>query len=225
MFRFLVKFFKILTIACLIGVSLRIVEVAFYKKDNIEEQEVAQVINDNIVVEDNEIIAITQEQDNVENIEKKDIKEAEQTATNVNKNEETNKKQETSSNKQKEVVEEKQEISKKENVQEIPKQEEIEIKEETQTEENYTEFEVEVAENKECEGNNHGIGVGNSNKWFNTKDEAIAEYRAEIKKWGDLWTDKENPISNEEYYKNCPYGYEIWNCMFCGKWTLNYYYD
>ncbi len=101
----------------------------------------------------------------------------------------------------------------------------IEKKEKQTTTESYTEVKVEIAEKKECEGNNHGMSVGNTGMWFNTKDEAISTYKAEIKKWGDLWTDKENPISNEEYYKNCPYGYEIWSCPYCGKWTLNYYLD
>lgn len=75
----------------------------------------------------------------------------------------------------------------------------------------------------QCTETKHGIEVGNSNKWFNTKEEAIALYDAEIKKWGNLWTSFQ--IENEEYYANCPYGYEIWSCLFCGKWTINFYYN
>ena len=43
----------------------------------------------------------------------------------------------------------------------------------------------------------------NSN-WYNSKVEAIAIYNAEIKKWGDKWTNYE--IDNDTYYKNCPSG-------------------
>ena len=122
-------------------------------------------------------------------------------------------------------TDEKQVESNNSNISETIKKEDItEVKEEIKKEESYTEIEVDVAEKKECNGNNHGIGVGNSGKWFNSKDEAISTYRAKIKEWEDKWTDKDNPISDDEYYNNCPCGYEIWTCMYCGKWTLNYYY-
>ncbi len=71
--------------------------------------------------------------------------------------------------------------------------------------------------------NNHAIAVGNSNKWFNSKEEAIKLFDAEIKKWGKLWTS--NQIQDEEYYLKCPYGYEIYTCPFCEKWTINFYYN
>lgn len=122
-----------------------------------------------------------------------------------------------------EIVETKTEEKKQEN--KVAEEVKQETKTEEKREEGYTEQVVTIAEKKECEGNKHGMNVGNTGMWFNTKDEAISTYKAEIKKWGDLWTDKENPISNEEYYKNCPYGYEIWSCPYCGKWTLNYYLD
>lgn len=125
----------------------------------------------------------------------------------------------------KQVTEEKQTNSSNDTLSEtMDKQENEIVDEKIETEEKYTEIEVSVAEKKECIGNNHGIGVGNSGQWFNTKDEAVATYRAEIKEWEDKWTDKENPISDDEYYNNCPCGYEVWTCMYCGKWTLNYYY-
>lgn len=105
---------------------------------------------------------------------------------------------------------------------ETPKQQEtIKVKDTTNTEEQYTEIEVSVAEKKECDGNKHGISSGNTGLWFETKDKAIEKYKAEIKIWGDKWTNDE--ISDDEYYKNCPYGYESWSCPYCGKWTLNYY--
>ena len=73
-----------------------------------------------------------------------------------------------------------------------------------------------------CDGSNHGIGVGNSNKWFNTQQEAINYFDGIQKIWGDKWERFE--IDSETYDKNCPYGYEVWTCPFCGKWTINFYY-
>lgn len=74
-----------------------------------------------------------------------------------------------------------------------------------------------------CTNNsNHGMDVGNSNKWFSTKDEAIAYYNNQISYWGKKWENFE--IDDNIYYKNCPYGYEIWSCMYCSKWSINFYY-
>ena len=73
-----------------------------------------------------------------------------------------------------------------------------------------------------CIGSNHGVGVGNSNKWFNTQQEAINYFDGIQKTWGDKWERFE--IDSETYDKNCPYGYEVWSCPFCGKWTINFYY-
>ena len=70
--------------------------------------------------------------------------------------------------------------------------------------------------------NNHGMNVGNSGKLFNSKQEAINYYDSIIKTWGDKWENFE--IDSETYDKNCPYGYEVWTCPFCGKWTINFYY-
>lgn len=61
-----------------------------------------------------------------------------------------------------------------------------------------------------------------SNGWYNTKAEAEAIYNAEIKKWGDKWTNYE--IDNDTYYKNCPSGYEVFSCPYCNKWTINLFY-
>lgn len=73
-----------------------------------------------------------------------------------------------------------------------------------------------------CDGSNHGIGVENSNKWFNTQQEAINYFDGLQKTWGDKWERFE--IDSETYDKNCPYRYEVWTCPFCGKWTINFYY-
>lgn len=74
-----------------------------------------------------------------------------------------------------------------------------------------------------CTNNsNHGMNVGNSGKWFNSKQEAVNYYDSIIKTWGDKWENFE--IDSETYDKKCPYGYEVWTCPFCGKWTINFYY-
>lgn len=74
-----------------------------------------------------------------------------------------------------------------------------------------------------CTNNhNHGMDVGNSGQWFSTKNEAIAHYENKINYWGNLW--ETDQIDDATYYKNCPKGYEIWSCMYCSKWTINFYY-
>ena len=85
-------------------------------------------------------------------------------------------------------------------------------------EETKTESTVERCTNN----NNHSMSTGNSGKWFNSKSDAIAYYNEQIKYWGEQW--ENNKIDNDTYYKNCPFGYEIWDCMYCGKWTINFYY-
>lgn len=103
------------------------------------------------------------------------------------------------------------------------KQVKEEIKQEEIKQEQYSEVEVKIVEKSECIDNNHKVGIGNSNKWFNSQDEAIAEYNAELEKWSQKA--KSGAISYEELYQKCPYGYETWNCYNCKKWTLNYYYN
>ena len=74
--------------------------------------------------------------------------------------------------------------------------------------------------------NNHGMSVGNTGKWFSSKDEAIAYYKSQVKYWGDWWegTSADDTEADATYKKNCPSGYEVWSCMYCSKWTINFYY-
>ena len=69
---------------------------------------------------------------------------------------------------------------------------------------------------------NHSIGVGNCGKWFNSASEGIAEYNSIILSWGTKWENFE--IDNDTYYANCPSGYQYIDCMYCGKYTFDYYY-
>lgn len=70
--------------------------------------------------------------------------------------------------------------------------------------------------------NNHGMDVGNSEKWFSSKNDAIAYYNSQVSYWGNLWETKK--IDDATYYSKCPSGYEVWSCMYCSKWTINFYY-
>ena len=104
-----------------------------------------------------------------------------------------------------------QEIKEEPKVIEVPKQE-------TPKQE-----EPKIVEVPKCSGNNHGVGTGDSGKWFNSESDAIKYYKSIIKTWGDKWEKFE--IDDETYNKNCPYGYEDWSCPYCGRWTINFYYN
>ncbi len=59
-------------------------------------------------------------------------------------------------------------------------------------------------------------------KYYNSKNDAIAEYERIINEWSDKWIN--NEIDDETYYKSCPDGYEIFSCPYCKKWTISLYY-
>ena len=86
----------------------------------------------------------------------------------------------------------------------------------------YTEEEVQIAPKTECIGNNHKMESGNTGKWFETKEQADNYFNAEIEKWAKQWENGEK--TKEEYLKGCPFGYEVWTCPQCQKWTINFYY-
>ena len=85
-----------------------------------------------------------------------------------------------------------------------------------------SEIKVQEPETPKCSDTKHGVGVGNSNIWFNSYNEAVAYYDNLINGYSDQVHNGE--ITPEEYNKQCPYGYEIWSCPYCNKWTLNYYF-
>ena len=68
----------------------------------------------------------------------------------------------------------------------------------------------------------HSPSVGNIGKWFSSRSELVSYYNSVAEEWNDKWLSGE--ISNEEYYANCPSGYECWSCSYCGKWTGNFKY-
>ena len=75
--------------------------------------------------------------------------------------------------------------------------------------------------------NNHFLNVGNSGKWFISKNDAIAYYNQQTKYWSDYLDncgEGNEDAAWEEYKKKCPSGYEVYSCMYCNKWTINFYY-
>lgn len=68
--------------------------------------------------------------------------------------------------------------------------------------------------------NNHSMKCGNMGRWFDSKSDVKAYVDSVMKSWADKW--KNGEISDDEYFANCPQGYECWSCGYCGKWTGNF---
>lgn len=68
----------------------------------------------------------------------------------------------------------------------------------------------------------HTMPIGNMGKWFNSRNELVEYYNDVVNKWNSKADSGE--ITEEEYAKNCPAGYEAWSCATCGKWTGNFKY-
>lgn len=235
MFKFLVKFGKIMMIACLIGVAFRVIEVTTKKDYNIaqinQNETIAEEVNINDAETEMEDISVSNniEEKQIENVENKSEEKEEIQTSKSNTEKIQNQAEDNKIEKKTETI---KTDNKKEEQKENTKQEVIQNnkettkKEETKSEESYTEETINVAEKKECIGNNHGMGVGNSGKWFETKEEAISYYTNLIDYWDEWWqkADPNDTEADETYYKNCPDGYEIWSCPYCNKWTINLYY-
>lgn len=235
MFKFLVKFGKIMIIACLIGVAFRVIEVTTKKDYNIaqinQNETIAEEVNINDAETEMEDISVSNniEEKQIENVENKSEEKEEIQTSKSNTEKIQNQAEDNKIEKKTETI---KTDNKKEEQKENTKQEVIQNnkettkKEETKSEESYTEETINVAEKKECIGNNHGMGVGNSGKWFETKEDAISYYTNLIDYWDEWWqkADPNDTEADETYYKNCPDGYEIWSCPYCNKWTINLYY-
>ena len=68
--------------------------------------------------------------------------------------------------------------------------------------------------------NNHSMKCGNMGRWFDSKSDVKAFVDSVMKSWADKWESGE--ISDDEYFADCPQGYECWSCGYCGKWTGNF---
>lgn len=74
-----------------------------------------------------------------------------------------------------------------------------------------------------CKGkNDHWMPSGNVGKWYSSKQAFMNGYNSKVDYWNNKLDNDE--ISYEEYIKQVPRGYEIWQCAECGKWTGNYKY-
>lgn len=207
-----------IAILLLLGVVIFLIEKE-PKNHNNEENNSIEVINENIPEEPDEQNVDETIEENIKQEEQIKLDEEIQEAKEENKQ---IKKENVTYNQNNISLKKEENIQKEELAEEQTNLEPVqEITE--QATESYTEFEIELAPKTECTDNNHGMAVGNTNRWFETKNEAIDFYKSEIKKWGEKWENFE--IDNETYYSNCPAGYEIWTCPFCQKWTINFYYN
>lgn len=68
--------------------------------------------------------------------------------------------------------------------------------------------------------NNHSMKCGNMGRWFDSKSDVKAYVDSVMKSWANKWESGE--ISDDEYFADCPQGYECWSCGYCGKWTGNF---
>lgn len=99
MFRFIIRFLKVLAIACIIGVGLRVIDVVFYKEkeDKTDKQIASEIITADSSEESNsqpiENIVIIKEQKEKKQEQKIEIKENKEAGTVVVKPKETVKKE------------------------------------------------------------------------------------------------------------------------------------
>ncbi len=182
-------------------------------KNYVEDEGIyINTINNEVIEEVNEVII----EENLNNIQEEN---SQSNIVEKNKNVDTKiSKEKNESTKQENKIETKKDIDS-----DVKKQENNIVENKTETlQENTKEDNPETTKVEKCTNDyNHGIAVGNSGKWFNTKEEAILYYKNLIKDYGEKF---ENGSMNQvEYNAVCPYGYEVWSCMFCGKWTINFY--
>lgn len=215
-------------------IILLISNFSFYGVVNDEGEKVTNIQeimqSENVIVEDNAAIE-TQENAVEEKVEEKieiqptkveekqenkteEIKaipvKKENTITEKKENKNTSVNTEKKVEEQKTKQEEKQIEKSKDEITKVEKTQEISTQEEKTT----------VI--PKCTETNHMMETGNSGKWFDTKQQAVAFYEKEIKEWEEKWLKDE--IDDDTYYKNCPDGYEYWSCPLCQKWTINLYY-
>lgn len=181
------------------------------QQENIVTNQTIEETQENVVEQVENTIAqaetIKDEETKIQEIPKDQttpVVEKSNKSNNTNKNKETKQAQVTQPKQDSQVKEQKETKVNKSNT--------TEKKEETKTNTN---------QNTNNTNNAPKCTHSNSN-WYNSKAEAEAIYNAEIKKWGDKWTNYE--IDNETYYKNCPSGYEVFSCPYCNKWTINLYH-
>lgn len=193
-------------------------------EDNTNIQEIVK----NETVQKNGIVE-QQEENVIENANETEIKQEEnktvyQEPVKVNKEIQ---KEQITTNTTDNAVNEKQKTKKAQQKPQENKQQEQKKEQPIVTNEKVQEKKQEVKQpqknqKKQCTNEEHAKISGNTNKWFDTKEDAIAFANAEQKKWGEKWTNFE--IDDDEYDKKCPYSHKEWSCPICKKWTQDLYY-
>ena len=185
----------------------KLIQPIINKIDMVSEKEIVNEINnteeeiteENIVVESKIEEQKTQEEADIPEKEKESQQELQKQITIATQD------KKVESPKQAEQSKVTQVITKQKT--EINEQLKQDIKTETQIQEQ-TKFETKVEEKQsetpKCTDTNHGVGVGNSNKWFNSYNEAVSYYDNLILSYSNKVHNGE--IIFEEYNKQCPCG-------------------
>lgn len=171
--------------------------------NNVYENTISMVNEDNLVEDKKQESQINNEVVNdLNNIKEQKDTEVNNAPTIVAKKEVESKTKENTTSNKKETKNEEQKTQNKE----LTKEETItQPKEEKKKQEqNYSEYEVSIAEKEECKNNNHLIATGNSNKWFETKKDADAYYNSVIAKYGEEWENDDSEDAYEKYLRKCP---------------------
>ena len=69
---------------------------------------------------------------------------------------------------------------------------------------------------------NHSMPCGNIGRWFNSRADVQTYAKSQADQYYEQY--KEGFLTWEEYGKKAGYGYEAWNCAYCGEWTGNIKY-
>lgn len=181
------------------------------QEENIVVNEIAQVTQEDIVEQVENTVTQTETiQDEETKVQETTKEQTTPVVEKTNKSDNTNKNKKT---KKTQITQPKQDSQVKEQKDtKVNNSNTTEKKEETNTN-----------TNKNTNNTNNAPKCTHSNSnWYNSKAEAEAIYNAEVKKWGDKWTNYE--IDNDTYYKNCPSGYEVFSCPYCNKWTINLFH-
>lgn len=171
--------------------------------NSVYENKISMISEDNLVEDKKQESQINNEvADNLNNIKEQKNTEVNNAPTIVVKKEVESKTKENTTSNKKETKNEEQKTQNKE----ITKEETITQPKEKKKkqEQNYSEYEVSIAEKEECKNNNHLIATGNSNKWFETKKDADAYYNSVIAKYGEEWENDDSEDAYEKYLRKCP---------------------
>lgn len=171
--------------------------------NSVYENKISMISEDNVVEDKKQESQINNEVVNdLNNSIKQKNTEVNNAPTIVAKKEVESKTKENTTSNKKETKNEEQKTQNKE----LTKEETItQPKEEKKKQEqNYSEYEVSIAEKEECKNNNHLIATGNSNKWFETKKDADAYYNSVIAKYGEEWENDDSEDAYEKYLRKCP---------------------